>query len=100
MQILNHFGLSLSKRENGPPSSGPVLQQHEDRFLVHIISDMTAIDLEAHNGLRNEREGTTMGSKFTKRSRQYTAFSGKPNVRNRSLLSCFIRGSKYAKRER
>ena len=55
------FGLSLSKRENGPPSSGPVLRQHEDCFLVHIISGMTAIELEAHNGLGNEREGATMG---------------------------------------
>ena len=61
MQISNHFGLSLSKRENGPPSSGPVLRQHEDCFLVHIISGMTAIDLEAHNGLRNGREDGTMG---------------------------------------
>ena len=61
LQISNHFGLSLSKRENGPPSSGPVLRQHEDCFLVLIISGMTAIDLEAHNGLGNEREGATMG---------------------------------------
>ena len=30
-------------------------------FLVHIISGTTAIDLEAHNGLGNEREGATMG---------------------------------------
>ena len=61
LQISNHFGLSLSKRENGPPSSGPVLRQHEDCFLVHIISGMTAIDLEAHNGLGNESEGATTG---------------------------------------
>ena len=30
-------------------------------FLVRIISGMTATDLEAHNGLGNEREGATMG---------------------------------------
>ena len=30
-------------------------------FLVHIISGMTAIDLGAHNGFGDEREGATMG---------------------------------------
>ena len=52
---------------------------------------MTAIDLGAHNGFGDEREGATMGSKFTKMPRQYMAFSGKPNAHNRSLLSCFIK---------
>ena len=36
--------------ENGPPSSGPALPQHKDRFLVHIISDMTPIDFEPQHG--------------------------------------------------
>jgi|TARA_A100001015_G_scaffold314619_1_gene424454 hypothetical protein len=40
------------------------------------------------------------GWKITKRSRHYMAFSRKPNTPNRSWLSCFTRGSKYAKYER
>ena len=56
---FNHFGLSLSKGKMGRP----VPVQFCDSMkvvLVHIISGMT-IDLEAHNGLGNEREGATMG---------------------------------------
>ena len=43
-------GVSPSKTENGPPRSGPALPQHKNRFLVHIISDMTPIDFEAQHG--------------------------------------------------